>query len=839
MKQKYKPYIWLTCLILLLVVLGMRPFHLFGSTTDWLNQHTVFPEYFRNLFYETKQLIPSFAFHLGTGQNIFHFSYYGLLSPLVLLSYALPFVSMTTYLQIVNVVLLVVSVLLFYQWIKKKVAGQSTFLGSCLFACAVPLVFQAHRHFMFVDYMPFLILGLMGIDRYFEKGYKSFVTLAIFLMIMTSYYYSIGGLLVLAIYYIYCYLQKRSFSLWSFIKDGCKFLIPYFSGILLAGVLLLPTVYVVLHGRGDGSSSFSLLELFLPKLDYQTFLYDSYGLGLTFVSLLALIGGLFMKKRSLRFLSLACLVVGIIPIFMFALNGTLYIRSKVLIPFLPLYFLLLAQFMERLMAQKKATTWLKWMPLCLILGIFSVVCYRHEWYYGVLFLVDIIITLAVLHFYSKNKNSKLLYIFVAMASIISIVTNQTENYVSSETYQNINSENTKKAIQNIQQNDSNLYRMKQLNYNLPILNKVYNMNYYQTTLYSSTQNRNYDHFYRTYFGNSIANRNNLMISSTSNLLYDSFMGVKYVIGEEDSLGYQKVDNDFETIYENTQALPIMYATSHLLSEEQFDQFTYPYQSDLLLQHAIVKDIDTKPVDSHIKPIDLSYEVLNKDDLQIEKRKDSYVIDVKEKTTWKFHVKEDLSSKILFLQFDIFNKVGCEQGDRSITINGKVNKLTCDDWLYKNDNYQFRYVFGSQKNMQDFEVVIDPGRYEIGNVQMFVLDYQDIVDTNQQVNAFVFDQEKTKGDHIAGSIDVLEDGYFVTSIPYDDGFQIMVDGEEITYEMVNKSFVGFPISKGHHEITMTYQAPLLKEGKMVSVVGVVCLSILVGSDIFLFKKKKRL
>ena len=35
--------------------------------------------------------------------------------------------------------------------------------------CATPLLFHSHRHIMFINYMPFLILGLMGIDLYFDK----------------------------------------------------------------------------------------------------------------------------------------------------------------------------------------------------------------------------------------------------------------------------------------------------------------------------------------------------------------------------------------------------------------------------------------------------------------------------------------------------------------------------------------------------------------------------------------------------------------------------------------------------------------------------------------------
>ena len=43
--------------------------------------------YFRQLFYSTGKLLPNLAFNLGAGENLFNFAYYGLLSPVMLVSY--------------------------------------------------------------------------------------------------------------------------------------------------------------------------------------------------------------------------------------------------------------------------------------------------------------------------------------------------------------------------------------------------------------------------------------------------------------------------------------------------------------------------------------------------------------------------------------------------------------------------------------------------------------------------------------------------------------------------------------------------------------------------------
>ena len=40
----------------------------FGANVDWISQHSVFPEYFRQQFYETGALFPEFAANIGGGR---------------------------------------------------------------------------------------------------------------------------------------------------------------------------------------------------------------------------------------------------------------------------------------------------------------------------------------------------------------------------------------------------------------------------------------------------------------------------------------------------------------------------------------------------------------------------------------------------------------------------------------------------------------------------------------------------------------------------------------------------------------------------------------------------
>ena len=140
-KDAKKDYINILVLIILffLILFSMIGFnYVNGSTVDWDSQHVVIPDYFRKLFYDTKDLFPSFAFNLGSGENIYNLSYYGLLSPFILFSYLLPNVSMINYIQIVMVLVVIVSIILMYYWLRKRFNSKYSFLGTLLFLLAAP-----------------------------------------------------------------------------------------------------------------------------------------------------------------------------------------------------------------------------------------------------------------------------------------------------------------------------------------------------------------------------------------------------------------------------------------------------------------------------------------------------------------------------------------------------------------------------------------------------------------------------------------------------------------------------------------------------------------------------
>ena len=118
-KKDKKNILIFTSIFLFIGIVFLCSNYYFGSKTDWLTQHVSFAEYFRNYFYETKNIFPDFSYNLGSGQNMFNFAYYGLYNPIILISFLLPFIPMKIYIIASSLLCILVATIMLSFFIKK------------------------------------------------------------------------------------------------------------------------------------------------------------------------------------------------------------------------------------------------------------------------------------------------------------------------------------------------------------------------------------------------------------------------------------------------------------------------------------------------------------------------------------------------------------------------------------------------------------------------------------------------------------------------------------------------------------------------------------------------
>ena len=683
--KRYIPYLLLTGLTLFFCRMFVGRYGIFGAKVDWLSQHSVLPDYFRQQFYATGKLFPEFAANLGGGQNIYHFAYYGLYSPLILPSYLLPFVKMSDYIMAVSITGLTASVLLFYYWLKSRKTDTGTaFILSLMFLLAGPMIGQYSGQIMFVDYMPFLCLALIGVDRYFEQEKSGLFTVSVFLMIKTSFYFSIGGMLSLVLYGLHRYFEQREgnrVTVRSFLRDGLCFVRSMILAVLMSGFFLVPTALALTGGRSKEQNT-SFASFFIPQITVERFAYSIYGIGLTTLVITVLLMGLLYRKVYEKVLTYGCVIVLVIPVFAYLLNGGLYIRDKVFIPFLPLLCYLISIYLEK--CRKRELSFIAGIVPYIITTIFVYIARNQFVSKGIgksiwkvllaesiLFLICYVLYCAMKRYHKETKE----ILMLALPSVICLaVTMNTfyqmkpDRYVSRKLYRDVTGEQNRQAVKEALKDDG-YYRTEQMgsdDENAADLNRIWDVEQNITSIYSSAYNPDYQTFRQKTFRLEEPFRNGMMQSVSKNPVFQRMMGVRYIVSDSDVPGYTLVKKCGTIgIYQNKDAAPVMYATDRVMTEEEYKKLAFPYNQTAFLEYAVVGEL-TESSDQNIMT---AYEPVS-----LKMANNRTTGGAEQKT-----IQQEGQKQILFLRFRVDN--AHPNKDVAVWINGIRNKLSAKDHVY--------------------------------------------------------------------------------------------------------------------------------------------------------------
>lgn len=846
-RQKFKqtiPYLILGMATLFFCWFFCGRYGVFGSKVDWISQHSVLPDYFRQQFYNTGQLFPEFAANIGGGQNIYNFAYYGLYSPVVLISYFLPFVKMSDYMMAAGVISLLAAVLLFYKWfLRRGITSRLSFLTALLFLLSGPMIYHSYNQIMFVNYMPFLCLAFLGVDRYFEKQKAGLYTISVFLMILTSFYFSIGGMFALVLYGIYRYAEGKeklgeNIKILGFVSDGFRFLLPMLTAVLMSAVLLVPTAMALVGGR-EGGHKTALSALLIPEIPIFRVVYTPYGIGLTTLAITVLITGLTYQKLYEKFLHIACIVILTVPLFAYLLNGGLYIRDKVMIPFLPLLCYLIATYLEK-QKRREISFWAGALPflLTIVLVYMGREQGKYSEYLGWVLVDALVMLVCYLIFYWKKFDWVLIAVPIGFLALYGVVLHKSaDKMIEPAFYEEVTNKQIRTEIEELTEKENGFYRMEQsgtTSENAANLNRIWNMQQYVSSIYSSSYNPAYQKFRTETFLVAQPFRNVLMQSVTENPIYQKLMGVKYILSKQEIAGYQQEKKVGDvTVYKNEEVLPIAYVTNQMISEKAYEDLAFPYSQLAFLRFAVGKSVnDTvnpkEVLNSQVK--EAGAEIPMEDTQAIEKIEDGYHIKSKEIQNVKLKISEEAQQEeILFVQFELKNYKRSK--DVSVWLAGVKNKLSAGSHIYYNGNTTFTYAVNLKAGQTEVNLGLGEGNYEIRNLRCYIGNTDESLKTLCQ-SEFRVDKAQTKGDRIVGSVDGVKDGYLITSIPYDEHFEVKIDGKDVKYEKVNTAFLGVKMPDGTHEVEIVYHAPGLKMGKVLSVTGLLLLA-----GMMLWNKKK--
>lgn len=355
--------------------------------------------------------------------------------------------------------------------------------------------------------------------------------------------------------------------------------------------------------------------------------------------------------------------------------------------------------------------------------------------------------------------------------------------------------------------------------------------YYGMSQFSSSANVSVTRLMRR-LGLYASEAGNRYYYRTSTPIVNSLLGIKYIISkkgliksEEMSLEMQDSENGVY-LYRNKYPLSLGFMVSHdiLEIEDRNGVNPFEYQNNVI-----------KLATGSEKPCFTAQPVALVDYKNMNAQKKGY-------GNYSFSKENKNLSASAVYSFD-----GVENG----YLYGYANNGSCDKISVKSEEG----VIESDVSIEDYPVVFPMGNGQEGtttdveifakkdsnsgsyNLMIYALKkdafeeaYNRLAD--EQLNITSFSDTR-----ITGDIDVIEDGILYMSMPYEKGWTVRIDGEEVKTVKVLHSMMGAEVPAGHHTVEIEYMPEGLVVGVIVSGTAVIICVAIAFIDVRKRRRKK--
>ena len=294
-------------------------------------------------------------------------------------------------------------------------------------------------------------------------------------------------------------------------------------------------------------------------------------------------------------------------------------------------------------------------------------------------------------------------------------------------------------------------------------------------VYNFFYNTGYDVTYSTVVSNDdIPVINSLMSVKKylSNYSFDYLREIDYYFGDDKKYSFY--------LKENENVLPIGYVINdkyNLIFESRDTDNPFEYQNALINSMSGLN-----------KDVFIPYEIDKIDD-------ENYSVDIINSEDIYVYVEYDIPENDVYFGEIIIN-------DDSYTIDSDSTGI----FRIKND-------FVNTK--------IDVKSDMIGKKLYFYYLDNDIF--NEHINVLkknVLNVDKINKNYLVGNIELKKSGILFLSIPYEDGWNIYVDGKKVDYFKLYDTFIGIKLSKGSHDVKMVFYSPGINVGLLFTFIGII-------------------
>ena len=328
-------FIFITCIVFGIFFINNRTFI---WQADGLKQHYIILKDFNNIirsfFKSPKDGIRLFSWNMGLGLDVIgQYSYYVLGDPFAYISLLFPMEKLESaynFLVLLRLFFVGISFIVYAKYNSKsqdkeslskeglnkallskekqnkellykenkqnqkkenKVANsKNILLGAIIYTFSSFSLFAGVRHPYFLNAMILFPLLLLGIDKLLKENKKIFLCVFVTISALSNYYFFYMHTILIIIYAIIKYFcEYKEEGIKSFFKKLGSGIIIYIIGILIASIILLPTIYAFLNSARSGEETICQYNLDYYKSLFSINLLTAYGENWSYIGVASIV----------------------------------------------------------------------------------------------------------------------------------------------------------------------------------------------------------------------------------------------------------------------------------------------------------------------------------------------------------------------------------------------------------------------------------------------------------------------------------------------------------------------------------------------------------------------
>ncbi len=800
------------------------------TMVDSLHQYLpFFSDYYDKLTNEGSLF---YTWNIGMGSNLLSIIAYYMASPLTLIVVLFDRENLYVAMSLLIGIKICLSGGAFAYYMREKCGESRLLMLSFSFAYALSnYVIGYSWNLMWMDCIMILPLIMAGFERMMtEEGHYKLYTISLFYAMFCNYYIAF----MICIFLVLQFLLTNHHGVKKFLQNGVRFAVTSLIAAAMSAFLLIPA-YLDLNTTASAtrvwpeSSFYGSFWDFVTQFFYKTepIKSQTFDGGLNIycgsICLLLVVAYMFHKDFKIwdKLKNLALMVILFISFNETVLNYIWHgFHDQYGIPnrfsFL-LIFLMLSMSCQVVVKLTKEDLMGLMSAVAVTFG-FLIIAYgkcnlSNDTLVGTEILLASYTVLLITYALTKGKVRGIVTLLIFGLCMYETVTNGLAGYESNGTvdisYYFAQEEDITEAV-NYLNCESTAYRIELMNN--AIVDEATYYNIKSISLFGSTVSNDLVNMMNDLGFYTGANE---FLYDGANTLSNSLLGVKYLL--QHSSDYNYFDVDYVTtigsinIYENPYALSLGYMVSDdLLDYDGDDGFMFDTMNQFVELATGVSGVFTE-----IYPDITTYS----DNCEIIQNMD-YPEWYDFTTTTGENTNYQMTFTVTDEEQDIYVYANCT-GVSKIRIY--IDYVEVNYERLQNQSYHVGKLSAGQTVTVEY---VFTSCYESGAARLIVAEFNwdnflaayDILSANQ-MNVTTMEDG-----YVEGTVTAAEDGLLFTSIPYDAGWTVYVDGDKWDIDTVGDAFIGVWLEEGDHTIVFKYFPPGLGVGIILAILGWVAFAI---------------